>query len=68
MSILPNTVYKCNRNHVTMGQSLRHTYFGYECPQCGGEVYEDEGSETGKWLLKFFDIPRDPTSPTQDPK
>jgi transcription initiation factor IIE alpha subunit len=46
-----------------MGCALRNTYNGYECPQCGQEVVEDDGTETGKWLLKFYDIPRDP-SPT----
>lgn len=67
MQVLPNTAYRCNKGHITMGQSLRHTYNGYECPQCGGEIFEDNGSETGKWMIAFFDIPRDPHSPTKDP-
>jgi transcription initiation factor IIE alpha subunit len=60
MNVLPNTVYRCKKGHVTMGCALRNTYNGYECPQCGQEVVEDDGTETGKWLLKFYDIPRDP--------
>lgn len=43
-----------------MGSSLRNTYNGYECPQCGQEVIEDDGTETGKWLLRFYDVPREP--------
>lgn len=59
-TILPNTAYRCKRGHITIGHCLRNTYKGYECPQCGTEVMEDEGTETGKWVLKFFDIPRAP--------